>query len=209
MIKTKICGITRVEDGLYAAACGTDAIGLVFYPPSSRHIADYGLAREIAQAVGPFVTVVALTVDMPAASVDALLSEIPVNLLQFHGSETEDACSQYHVPYIKALRMKEGVSVEDAASSYHSASGILLDAYSKGKPGGTGESFDWQRVPQQLSLPIILAGGLTPDNVSEAIAVAKPYAVDVSGGVEQTAGIKSPTKVNAFIQHAKQITVSP
>lgn len=203
--RVKICGITRVEDARIAVAAGADAIGLVFYPPSPRNIDDLELARRIAEQAGPFVSVVALFVDPQADFVTRVLSSVNVTLLQFHGSETENLCHRFGRPYIKALRMKPDMDVSAAMNAYRSASGILLDTYREGVPGGTGEVFDWARVPQEPVKPVIVAGGLTPANVADAIKNTQPYAVDVSGGVEQAPGIKSDGKIRAFIAAARSV----
>jgi len=202
-VRVKICGITSVDDALLATGAGADAIGLVFYASSERNIDDLMLARQIAMAVGPFVSVVGLFVDPEATFVHQVLRTVPLHVLQFHGAESAEFCEQFGRPYLKALRMKQGLNVASEAAKYSGASGILLDAYKKGVPGGTGESFDWNRVPHTLSRPIVLAGGLTPDNVSVAAAVTRPYAVDVSGGVERAPGKKDKDKVMAFISNAK------
>ncbi|MFL0808868.1 MAG: phosphoribosylanthranilate isomerase [Agarilytica sp.] len=203
-VRVKICGITRPEDSAYAAQCGADAIGIVFYPPSSRYVADLALARDIALAAGPFVNVVGLFVNADAKEVEDTIKTVPLSLMQFHGDESAEICERAQRPYIKALRMKEGLDLVAQCDLYTNASGFLLDTYVKGQPGGTGERFDWQRVPQNTGRPLIVAGGLTPSNVSQAIAQTRPYAVDVSGGVESSPGIKSNEKVRAFIEKAKQ-----
>lgn len=202
-MRVKVCGITRVEDAVTAQRCGADAIGLVFYPPSSRYVSDLSLAREIALSVGPFVTVVGLFVDANSDQIQNTLDQVPLHLLQFHGNESERECRRYGRPYIKALRMSENIDVSERINAYPSACGILLDAYVKGIPGGTGTSFDWQRVPQNANRAIVLAGGLSPENVAQAVDCAKPYSVDVSGGVELAPGIKDANKVSAFIAQAK------
>lgn len=201
--RVKICGITRVEDARAAVEAGADAIGLVFYPPSPRNIDDLDLARQIAEQAGPFVSVVALFVDPQADFVTRVLSSVNINLLQFHGSETENLCRRFGRPYIKALRMKPDIDISSAMEAYESASGILLDTYREGVPGGTGEVFNWARVPQESFKPVIVAGGLTPSNVADAIKNTRPYAVDVSGGVEQAPGEKSDGKIRAFIAAAR------
>jgi len=201
--RVKICGLTRPEDAQCAAEAGADAIGLVFYPKSARHIHDLGLAREIAAAVGPFVSVVGLVVNSSVGEIEALLEHVPLSLIQFHGDETQAQCLRYQHPFIKALRMKPGIDIEAEMSAFSEAQGILLDSYVPGIPGGTGESFEWSRVPRQTHRPVILAGGLTPDNVARGVAASRPYAVDVSGGVESAPGIKSAEKINAFIRNAK------
>ena len=202
-VRVKICGITRPEDAEAALSAGADAIGIVFYPKSSRYVADLGLAREIAQSAGPFVSVVALVVDVSADCVETLCRTVPLNMLQFHGDESVSFCEQFERPYIKALRMQEGVDAAHEASRYTNASGILLDAYKPGVPGGTGERFDWSRFPAAAVKPMILAGGLDADNVAQAITMTRPYAVDVSGGVEASPGIKDPNKIATFIQKVR------
>ncbi|SDZ90346.1 phosphoribosylanthranilate isomerase [Microbulbifer marinus] len=201
-MQVKICGITNIEDATAAVAAGADALGLVFYPSSPRHV-DVDTAATIAAAVPPFVTLTGLFVDAAAADVEAVLTKVPLNLLQFHGRETAQYCEQFRRPYIKALRMKDGLDVHAAMDGHPRARGFLLDAYRPGVPGGTGETFDWQRVPQDSGRAIVLAGGLQPDNVALAIAAARPQAVDVSGGVEASPGKKDPQKVAAFIRAAK------
>lgn len=198
--RVKICGITTPEDALLAARCGADAIGLVFYPPSPRNVS-LEQAREILAAVPAFVTTVGLFVDADSDYVQQLLQQLKLDLLQFHGDETPEYCSQFSRPYIKALRMKPGLNISQLANSYSDAQGILLDAWVPGIPGGTGQSFDWQQIPE-LNRPLILAGGLSVTNVADAINMVKPWAVDVSGGVEQAKGKKSPTKVQKFMQAA-------
>lgn len=200
--RVKICGITSIEDARQAVVAGADALGLVFYEPSPRHVA-IEQAREIVREVGPFVTLVGLFVNAEADYVREVLSEVPLHILQFHGDEECGFCEQFQRPYLKALRMKPGLDVDQVIATYPSAAGILLDAYRKGVPGGTGETFDWGRVPKQAARPIVLAGGLTPDNVAQAIAATHPYGVDVSGGVEASPGRKDFAKVVAFIANAK------
>ncbi|MDU9412979.1 MULTISPECIES: phosphoribosylanthranilate isomerase [unclassified Pseudomonas] len=201
-VRIKICGITRVEDALAAAAAGADAIGMVFYAASPRAV-NVEQARAIVAALPPFVTSVGLFVDMPAAELAAILEAVPLDLLQFHGDETPAACEGHGRPYIKALRVKPGDDVAARVSEYPGASGVLLDTYVPGIPGGTGEAFDWNLVPVGLGKPVILAGGLTPENVASAVVQVRPYAVDVSGGVEASKGIKDHDKVRAFIDAAR------
>lgn len=201
--RVKICGITSVEDAQRAQASGVDAIGLVFYEASPRNVT-LEQAALIAKSVGPFVTVVGLFVNASEQRVHDVLSAVNLHVLQFHGSETETYCRQFKRPYMKALRMKPGVDVNEIMSQYPSATAILLDAYRKGVPGGTGETFDWQRVPVNSHLPIVLAGGLNPDNIIAAIATtSNVYGVDVSGGVEATPGIKDVEKMATFTYRAK------
>lgn len=202
-MRVKICGITRPEDGRAAACLGADAVGLVFYPESPRHVTP-ARAQAIVRALPPFVTPVALFVDAPEDAIRALLAQVPVGLLQFHGDEPPEDCRRYGLPYIKALRMAPGVDVVSQAARYEDAAGILLDSYRPGVPGGTGETFDWRRVPAALGRPLILAGGLAPDNVAAAVAAVRPYAVDVSGGVESRKGIKDAAKMDAFIAQVRR-----
>tara|TARA_B100001059_G_C17646440_1_gene482081 strand:- start:90 stop:710 length:621 start_codon:yes stop_codon:yes gene_type:complete len=198
VVRSKICGITRIEDALAAIAAGADAIGLVFYPKSPRAV-DIAQAQAILAALPPFVTTVGLFVNMPREQLNALLAQVPLDLLQFHGDETAADCAGYNRPFIKALRIKSDDDVAAMIGEYPAASGILLDTFVPGIPGGTGEAFDWSLVPKGLDTPIILAGGLTPENIASAIAQVQPYAVDVSGGVEASKGIKDAAKVRAFV----------
>jgi phosphoribosylanthranilate isomerase len=198
-VRSKICGITRVEDALAAVEAGADAIGLVFYARSPRAV-DVAQARLILDALPPFVTTVGLFVDMPRASLLELLEQVPLDLLQFHGDESAPSCESFARPYIKALRVRPGEDVAAAVAPYAGARGILLDTFVEGIPGGTGAAFDWSLVPADLEKPVILAGGLTADNVAAAIRQVRPYAVDVSGGVEAAKGIKDAEKIRAFLQ---------
>lgn len=201
-VRVKICGITRVEDALAAAKAGADAIGLVFYAKSPRAV-DIEQARAILAALPPFVTSVGLFVDAERSELERILASVPLDLLQFHGDESVQQCEAFGRPYIKALRVKAGDDIAAQVARYPSAQGILLDAYVEGVPGGTGEAFDWSLIPQALSKPLILAGGLRPDNVAEAVSRVRPYAVDVSGGVEASKGVKDVEKVGAFIRAAR------
>ncbi|WP_062380541.1 phosphoribosylanthranilate isomerase [Pseudomonas abietaniphila] len=197
-VRSKICGITRIEDALAAVEAGADAIGFVFYPKSPRAVTVEQAQAIIAQ-LPPFVSTVGLFVNAEREALKALLNEVPMDLIQFHGDETPAQCDGYHRPYIKALRVQAGDDIAASCALYGKASGILLDTYVAGVPGGTGETFDWALIPKQLSKPIILAGGLTSANVSQAIAQVRPYAVDVSGGVEKVKGIKDHDKIRAFM----------
>ncbi|WP_193161173.1 phosphoribosylanthranilate isomerase [Microbulbifer hainanensis] len=205
-MRVKICGITHSEDAREASAAGADALGLVFYRNSSRFVS-VEQAAAIASAVSPFATLVGLFVDADPADVRDVLERVPLNLLQFHGDESAEYCEQFHRPYIKALRMRADLDVAAAMAAHRRARGFLLDAYRPGVPGGTGETFDWQRVPRNSGRQIILAGGLNPGNVARAISAAQPQAVDVSGGVEAAPGRKDPEKVRAFIRAAKSAFV--
>ena len=207
-IRVKICGITSVADAQIAVKAGADAIGLVFYAPSPRAVS-VAQAREIAASVGPFVTVVGLFVNAEVPFVHEVLDNVGLHVLQFHGDESREFCEQFQRPYMKAIRMRPELNVEQAIDEYPSAAAILLDAYRPGVPGGTGETFDWQRVPTQASRPIVLAGGLTAENVALATQATQVNGrdgvcgVDVSGGVESTPGKKDPQKVEQFIHNAK------
>lgn len=203
--RVKICGITSIADAKMVANAGADAIGLNFYEPSPRYI-DIDTAKRIAREVGPFISIVGLFVNTETEQVRHIAAEVGLNLLQFHGDESAEYCETFHLPYMKALRMREGLDVTEVASTFKSASAILLDAYRKGIPGGTGESFDWARVPQKLDQPIVLAGGLTPSNAAVAAQQVNPYALDVSGGVESAPGKKDQQKVKKFIENTKRRT---
>jgi phosphoribosylanthranilate isomerase len=197
-VRSKICGITRVEDALAAAEAGADAIGLVFYAKSPRAVS-VQQARAIIAALPPFVTSVGLFVDASRCELGEILDAVPLDLLQFHGDETPAECDSYGRPYIKALRVKPGDDIAAQVALYANARGVLLDTYVPGIPGGTGEAFDWSLVPADLNKPVILAGGLTTANVAQAIAQVRPFAVDISGGVESAKGIKDAAKIQAFM----------
>lgn len=200
--RVKICGITNLDDALMACRHGADALGFVFYEKSPRYVTPE-VANSIISQLPPFVTPVALFVDAEASLIDSVIQGGSRWVIQFHGSESESECLSYQRPYMKALRVRQGDDVVALVNQYPSASAMLLDAYKAGVPGGTGEVFDWSLIPDNLSKPIVLAGGLTPSNVEQAIKQVKPYAVDVSGGVELSKGIKSEPKVQEFISGAK------
>ncbi|MDD2724572.1 MAG: phosphoribosylanthranilate isomerase [Methylovulum sp.] len=197
--RVKICGFTRVEDAVAAARLGVDALGLVFYPPSPRHI-DIAQAVNIVNALPAFTTVVALFVDAGEVQIREVLAQVPIDCLQFHGEETPEQCRMYGKRYIKAIRMQDGVDVHQLAAAYHDADGLLLDAYHPNAQGGTGSQFDWGLIPQTCALPIILAGGLDAANAKAAVQTVRPYALDVSSGVETGKGIKDTQKMCAFIK---------
>lgn len=201
----KICGITSVEDARAAVDAGADAIGLVFYARSPRCVT-LEQAAVIARAVGPFVTTVGLFVDPSPEAVQLVLDEVPLQLLQFHGDESPAFCASFQRPFIKALRMAEGVDVSaiEREFTYAGALGLLLDSYSPAIPGGTGETFAWARIPLERRIPLILAGGLSPDNVAAAVTQVRPYAVDVSSGVEIAPGRKDSAKITAFVQAVRE-----
>lgn len=209
--RIKICGITRVEHALAAARAGADAIGMVFWSGTPR-VVSIDRAREIASAVPPFVTTVGLFVDPQAGEVRAVLDAVPLAMLQFHGRESAGFCRAFGRPYLKAIAMGEGVDLLESASPYGDAAGWLLDhPPSGGLPGGTGRSFDWDRVPRALPVPIVLSGGLSADNVGEAIRRVRPWAVDVSSGVEARdargapiKGIKDAARIAAFVTEVRE-----
>ena len=202
--RVKICGITRLEDALSAIDSGVDALGFVFYEPSPRAISVADAANIITQ-LPAFVTTTALFVNADRAVVDRVISETRIDLLQFHGDESPEFCEQFSRPYIKAMRMKPGLEIEQEIARYSSAQAILLDAYTPGIPGGTGEVFDWDLIPRVHPAPIILAGGLTRANVAESVKQVAPFAVDVSGGVEQSKGIKDAEKIAAFMNEVNRV----
>lgn len=201
--RVKICGFTQVEDAVAAANLGVDAIGLVFYPPSPRHVS-IEQAEKIVNALPAFVTVVALFVDEQEAQIREVLKKVSIDCIQFHGDESSEACRLYGKPYMKAIRMKQGMDVMEIAANYHDASAILLDAYHPGIKGGSGSQFDWDLIPENCSLPIVLAGGLQVDNAKQAVQSVRPYALDVSSGVEAGKGIKDVAKMAAFIQQINE-----
>lgn len=198
-VRVKICGITRPEDALNAVHNGADAIGLVFYPPSPRNVS-ISLAAQIASTVPAFVSVVGLFVNADATFVNDVLAQVKLDLLQFHGDETPAECARFERPFIKAIRVKTDTNLVQCAQDFSAAKGLLLDTYTAGVAGGTGHVFDWSLIPADLSLPLILAGGLTVSNVAQAIQQVQPYAVDVSGGLESAKGIKDSAKIAAFMQ---------
>lgn len=203
--RVKICGITRLEDAKAAVGAGADAIGLVFDRRSARCV-EIAQAQAIARELPPFVALVGLFVDATAERVAEVLRDVPLTLLQFHGDEAPEQCRRYGRPYIKAIRMRDGVNLKDAAARYADASGLLLDSFVADQAGGSGTTFDWGRIPRDLARPIVLAGGLTVDNVRDAIRRVQPAAVDVSSGVEVSKGIKDPQKIAAFIAAVREVS---
>jgi phosphoribosylanthranilate isomerase len=197
--RVKICGITRVEDADAAVRQGCDAIGLVFYAPSPRYVSP-AVANEIVARLPPFVSAVGLFVDASPEAVRAVLDEVHLDLLQFHGDETPEFCRQFGLPYLKAVRVSAGTNLLQYAAAYADARALLLDACVPGTPGGTGVTFDWSLIPENFPMPVILAGGLDATNVRDAIKQCRPYAVDVSGGVERQKGIKDADKIAAFMR---------
>ena len=201
--KIKICGITQVETAKAFIDLSIDAIGLVFYEKSPRYVSN-AQANLIINTLPPFVNRVGLFVNASADFINQTIAKVPLDTLQFHGDETPKECIQYNLPFIKACRVASDTNIAQLTQDYHQACGLLLDADHLTDFGGTGQTFDWSLIPRDLSLPIILAGGLTPDNVAQAIKTVKPYGVDVSSGVEQQKGIKNLTKIKQFIQQTQQ-----
>ena len=197
--RVKICGITCPEDGVTAACLGTDAIGLVFYPPSPRFVT-VETAQRIVAVLPPFVTVVGLFMNAESGAVQTVINSAPLHLLQFHGDESPDYCIQFGRPYLKAVPMGAGAEVRDYEQRFATAAGLLLDSHGGRQMGGTGQGFDWTRIPAKRCKPLILAGGLHPGNVAAAIRQVRPYAVDVSSGVETAKGIKDAELMRAFLR---------
>lgn len=202
--RVKICGVTRPEHARDAAHLGADAVGLVFHERSPRAV-DRATAQAVIDALPPFVTVVALFQDPQAAFVRQVLSELRIDLLQFHGDEAPEFCEGFHRRYIKAIPMGESGDPKAWVARYPSAVGFLLDSHSRGTSGGSGEVFDWARVPHDAGVPLIMAGGLSPDNVGDAVKQARPFAVDVSSGVESAPGVKDPQLMAAFINEVSNV----
>ena len=202
MTKIKICGFTDADVARATALSGADAIGLVFYDPSPRNVS-IEVAREIVAALPPLVNRIGLFVNASPSQIDEVLCEVPLDTLQFHGDETPLDCEQYHMPFIKAVRVTDQTNLTQVATDFSQASSLLLDAYNPSAFGGTGESFDWSLAKVEIDLPIILAGGLTPENVTDAIAQVSPYAVDVSSGVESAKGVKDIDKIRDFISKVR------
>lgn len=201
--RIKICGLTREEDVRAAVNAGADAIGFVFYPPSPRFV-PFERAAELARLIPPFVTTVGLFVEPERDFVNAALAHVPLQVLQFHGDEVESDCKGFGLPYIKAARMRPGLDLLKYAASFPGAQGLLLDAFVEGYGGG-GETFDWSLIPDKLPMPLILSGGLSAANVTEAVRRVRPWAVDVSSGVESAKGIKDAARITDFVagvQHA-------
>lgn len=210
--RVKICGITRIEDAQAVCDSGADAIGFVFYEKSPRNVS-LEQAKSICSSLPPFVSSVGLFLDAPIEFVNSVLATVPLDLLQFHGSESPKYCTSFNRPYIKAVGMKEMTTENNFADfrayadQFSDAKGFLVDSHGKGKAGGTGETFDWNNVPQNYDKPVILAGGLNPDNVADAIKQVTVYGVDLSSGVEIAPGIKDKQKIMKLmneVRNAKQ-----
>ncbi|RDS79839.1 phosphoribosylanthranilate isomerase [Dyella monticola] len=203
MTRIKCCGMTRVEDALFAAELGADAIGVVLTAHSKRQVS-LAQARAIVQAMPPFVTTVALCMDDEASFVQEIVDVVRPSMLQFHGDESDEWCAQFGQPYLKAIAMGDGAAALYQLRDHPHAAALLLDGHGLGEAGGSGKSFDWSLMPRQLTQPLILAGGLTPTNVATAISIARPWAVDVSSGIESAPGIKDPAKMRSFIAAVRQ-----
>ena len=206
-VRIKICGITRTGDAAAAARLGVDAVGLVFYPKSPRHVS-VEQAREIVAGLPAFVTVTALFLDPGREAVQQVLDKVRVELLQFHGVEPAEFCRSFGRPYIKAVPMGSQADLTEYAQRHAQAAALLLDSHAAGQKGGTGVSFDWSAVPKVGGPPLILAGGLKPDNVATAIRIVQPYGVDVSSGVESAPGIKDPDKMAAFVREVNNVAAA-
>ena len=202
--RVKICGFTQLKDALHACNMGVDAIGLVFCENSPRNI-EPSVASQISRALPAFVTSVALFMNETEQQIQEILNEVPIDCIQFHGDEDAEFCRQFNLPYIKAIAMGDETDIIKKVSAYHDARGVLLDSHASGQVGGTGETFDWNAIPKNLGIPLILAGGLTVNNVAEAVRIVRPYAVDVSSGVERGKGLKDAALVTAFINEVKNV----
>jgi phosphoribosylanthranilate isomerase len=203
-VRVKICGITSPEQALMVQQSGADALGLVIYEKSPRYV-DIDQAASIRAAISDSVLAIALLVNPSEDLVKQVIAQVKPDYIQFHGDETPEFCQQFNYPYIRAIRMRDNLDVDAEVAAYNAEGGFLFDAWSDDLYGGTGHSFDWRRLPTTTDYKLILAGGLTPDNVAQAIATTKPYMVDVSGGVEASPGVKDRIKVEAFIAAAKKL----
>ena len=201
--RIKICGIKDPAHARLAAEAGADAIGFVFYPPSPRFLWPLQ-AAEVAAALPPYVTAVGLFVDADEELIRETLQTVPLGLLQFQGSETPDFCEQFGLPFVRAVRMEAETDLVEYADRFKQARALLVDAHVPGQPGGTGRSFDWSLIPRGLPIPIILSGGLDAENVARAVREVKPWAVDVSSGVEVSRGVKDPAKIVEFIRSVQR-----
>ena len=203
-VRIKICGLTRPEDAVCASGLGVDAIGLNFFPPSPRFLS-LPAARAVRASIPAFVTSVAVFVNPDADVVRGVIGNVGVDMLQFHGTEPASFCESFGLPYLKAVGMHEGVDLAQAAREHHEAAGLLLDVHDTKRWGGTGRTFDWSSVRGSVDRPIVLAGGLDPENVEEAIRRVRPFAVDVCGGVEAAGGVKDPERLTAFVKRVEGV----
>jgi phosphoribosylanthranilate isomerase len=204
-VRVKICGITSSEQALMAQQYGADALGLVIYEKSPRYV-NVQQAAKIRASITGSTTAIALLVNPSVSLVEQVIAEVKPDYIQFHGDETAEFCQQFNYPFIRAVRMRDGLDIDAEVAAYNAEGGFLFDAWSDDLYGGTGHSFDWSRLPSTTDYKLILAGGLKPDNVADAVAKTNPYMVDVSGGVEASPGQKDPAKVKAFISQAKKLT---
>lgn len=202
--RIKICGITRVDDAAMVVSAGVDAIGLVFASRSPR-LVEVARAQEIAAAVPAFVQLVGLFLDPDEDDVHRVLEAVPIDVLQFHGKESPRFCRQFGQRYIKTVGLANLEQPEAVIAEYHDAAAILFDSHAHGEAGGTGRSMDWRYLPDVTHAPVILAGGLRPDNVAAAVETARPHAVDVSSGVESAPGVKDPDLVSEFINEVQGV----
>lgn len=206
--RIKICGLKDPAHARLAAEEGADAIGLVFYPPSPRYV-EPDQAAVVAQALPAYVSAVGLFVDPAPEEVRRVMARVPLDVLQFQGAESPEFCASFGRPWVRAVRMEEGVDLVECAKRFHGAKALLLDAHVAGIPGGTGVAFDWKAIPRHLPVPIILSGGLSPENVARAVREVQPWAVDVSSGVESGRGTKDPRKIVEFIRSVRSEDASP
>ena len=202
-VRVKICGITSPEQALMVQENGADALGLVIYEKSPRYV-DIEQAKKIRAVINDSTLAIALLVNPSKTLVNQVIKQVKPDYIQFHGDETAEFCHQFNFPFIRAVRMREGLDIDAEVASYNAEGGFLFDAWSDDLYGGTGHSFDWGRLPVSTNYKLILAGGLNPNNVAEAIAKTNPYMVDVSGGVEVSPGVKNRSKVKAFVSEAKK-----
>ena len=197
--RIKFCGLTRQQDVQHAVALGVDALGFVFVKNSARNI-DIDTAVNLVRETPPFIIKVGLFMNAHVADIESVIKDVKLNLLQFHGDEEEEFCAQFNMPYLKAVPMATTSSLEGFCKNFYTATGFILDSHAQGQMGGSGEKFSWSEIPKNLDKPVILAGGLTVDNVAEAIRVVHPYAVDVSSGIEASKGVKDPAKMEQFVK---------
>ncbi|WP_370592167.1 phosphoribosylanthranilate isomerase [Reinekea sp. G2M2-21] len=205
--RIKMCGMTRPEDMQYACAAGADAVGMVFYPPSPRAVS-LDIAEQLAQQVSLLVDKVLLFVNADPGYIREAVQATRADVIQFHGDETESFCEQFGQRYIKALRVKDAAQLQSQLTMHPNADAIMLDAFVEGVPGGTGQSFDWALIPEEIKSRLFLAGGLNTANVKDAVCRIKPYAVDVSGGIEMSKGVKDAAKMRSFAEQVRQADLS-
>jgi len=201
--RIKICGLKDAGMARHVSRCGADAVGINFHKPSPRY-AELEQAAAVAEALAPYVMAVGLFVNLPAPEIRQILARVPLQMLQFQGDEDSSFCESFGMPYVRAIRMEEGTDLLEYARRFSRARALLLDAHVPGLAGGTGRSFDWKVIPRDLPIPVILSGGLTPENVGRAVREVKPWAVDVSSGVEAERGVKDPRKIEEFIRSVRR-----